>query len=90
MACNLTSDQIGEVVLTVVRAMNHNNKFIKPENIGSETSFDDDIRDDGNKKRLYRHPIQVLMDHHGCPLPATGDQFAACKKVKDMMKLCAE
>jgi hypothetical protein len=90
MACaNLSSNQLGQITLTVVRAMNHNNPNIKPEDIGPDTGFDRPIGDDGIARQRYRKPIVELLDHHGCKLSATPDDFGKCAKVKDMMDLVA-
>jgi len=90
MACNLNKHQIGQIVLAVIQAMNHNNPNIKPDKIGPDTSFDDDIGDDPTARRRYRKPIVLILDHHGCTLLAKPADFASCGKVKDMIQRVAD
>lgn len=91
MACsNLTKEQLDQIVLSVVRQMNHNNPNIKPEGIQPDTSFDDDIGDDSSARRRYRLPIVLILEHHGCALAAPPSDFESCDTVKDLMDLVSK
>jgi hypothetical protein len=91
MSCaNLTKEQLGQITLAVVQAMNHNNPNIEPKDIGPSTGFDKPIGDDGIARQRYRKPIVDLLNVHKCKLAAPPDDFGTCGKVEDMMQLVAD